>query len=142
MPVQWSSHYELGHERIDAEHRIFLRLIDEFARRVEEGLPLEALQRTAHEIRQYAEFHFVCEENTMEEMGYPGLTEHRQCHADLLGALDEKRREMAERRLDPRALQDFLVDWFLQHTAEEDQKLVAHIRSLGGSRLNIINPFF
>lgn len=140
--IQWSSQFDLGHARIDAEHRIFHRLIEEFADRVGNGLPLPALARTLREIRQYAAFHFISEENIMEEMAYPGLAEHRAFHDELLAVLDERSREMSAGKVAPQALLDFVVDWFLKHTAEEDQKLVGHLRSMGWSQVDIINPFF
>lgn len=142
MSYQWSSHYELGHERIDAEHRIFLRLVNEYATRVEQGLSLDMLLRTLREIRKYAEFHFVSEENIMEELAYPHLDEHRELHAALLDSLAGWIGALGAGTLDPREVQHALVDWFGAHTSREDQKLVEHIRDIGWSNVAIINPFF
>lgn len=142
MSIQWSTQFELGHERIDAEHRIFLRLVNEFGDRVERGLPLDMLLRTLREIRKYAEFHFVSEENIMEELGYPRLEEHRALHEVLLDALAGWIGALAAGSLDPAEVWKSLVEWFGAHTSQEDQKLVAHIREVGWANIQITNPFF
>lgn len=142
MTIQWSTRFELGHERIDAEHRIFLRLVNEFADRVDQNLGIDMLTRSLREILKYAEFHFVSEENIMEELAYPQLEDHRALHSGLLKALDGWHRDLAAGTLPPQEVQQSLVDWFAAHTAQEDQKLVAHIRAVGWSKISIINPFF
>jgi hemerythrin len=142
MTIQWSTQFELGHERIDAEHRIFLRLVNEFATRVDQGSGTDMLARTLNEIRKYAEFHFVSEENIMQELDYPRLDEHRGLHSRLLEALDGWMRDMSSGAIRPQEVQQALVDWFAAHTSQEDQKLVAHIRNIGWSNVEIINPFF
>ena len=140
--MEWTKEMELGHERIDAEHRIFLRLVNEFAERIEGGASTDALLRTLQEIRQYAAFHFVSEENVMEEIGYPDLQAHRECHEALLAAVDEKMRLLLSHAGEPKELLHFLVDWFAQHTSRDDQMLVAHINAVGWSNINVINPFY
>lgn len=140
--MQWTKEMELGHDRIDAEHRIFLRLVNEFSDRIDGGASLDALLRTLREIRQYAAFHFASEENVMEEMGYPDLQAHRGCHEALLAAVDEKIRLLPAHAAAPKELLGFLADWFAQHTSQEDHKLVAHINAVGWSNINIINPFY
>jgi hemerythrin len=142
MTIQWSTQFELGHERIDAEHRIFLRLVNEFATRVDQGSGTDMLARTLNEIRKYAEFHFVSEENIMQELDYPRLDEHRGLHSRLLEALDGWMRDMSSGAIRPQEVQQALVDWFTTHTSQEDQKLVAHIRNIGWSNVEIFNPFF
>lgn len=140
--MEWNKELELGHDRIDAEHRIFLRLVNEFADRIEGGASTDALLRTLREIRQYAAFHFVSEENVMEEIGYPGLPAHRHCHEALLAALDGKMQLLLSHAGAPKELLHFLADWFVQHTSRDDQMLVAHINAVGWSNINVINPFY
>jgi len=36
--LAWDNKYELGHQRIDAEHRIFLSLLSDFQMAMEQGL--------------------------------------------------------------------------------------------------------
>jgi hemerythrin len=142
MTIQWSTAFELGHERIDAEHRIFVRLLNEFATRVERGADTGMLARTLNEIRKFAEFHFVSEENIMEELDYPRSDEHHGVHAQLLEAFDGLMRDMASGAIRPQEVQQALVDWFTLHALQEDQKLVAHIGNIGWSNIEITNPFF
>jgi hemerythrin len=142
MAFQWTDGFELGHRRIDAEHRIFMRLLEEFEERVERSAPLTDLRRTLREIQKYAEFHFVSEENIMEELGYPGTQAHRRIHEELLALLDRRIKALGDGSLAARELLHMLADWFSVHTAEEDAKLVEHINGIGWSQINVTNPFF
>lgn len=127
MSLTWSQKYELGHERIDFEHRIFVSLIaaveDEFAG--DNARP--RLQRLLNEVLKYAEFHFVSEENMMEDVGYPDLAAHRDAHRALLSTLRDRANEFAGGRLEVPALVDFLFHWFALHTTQEDRKVVSFI---------------
>jgi len=74
--LKWDHRYELGNERIDAEHRIFLGLIVDFHDAAIQGASKDKLIRILNEISKYAEFHFVSEENIMTEYHYPEQKYH------------------------------------------------------------------
>lgn len=139
MAIQWDKKFEIGHPRIDAEHRIFLNLIQEFGERLEGGATLDSLRRILTELRYYAEFHFVSEENLMEEVGYPALAEHQQLHKMLLATLKDQIRQTLSTAQPSRAFLTFLLDWFSIHTSREDRKLASYVAE-NGDRL-AFNPF-
>ena len=127
MALQWDDRYSLGHERIDAEHRIFLDLIVEFDALAAHGAPNDKLVRTLKEICKYAEFHFLSEENLMIDCRYPELEQHCQLHQQLISALDDHLHRLLHRSTTPGRVFEFLFQWFALHTSSEDKKLVSYI---------------
>lgn len=127
-PIEWSNKFLLGIERIDAEHQIFADLINMFARKIDSGADRLSLARTLREIHKYAEFHFISEENMMLEWNYPELAAHAAIHKELLETLWKITINFSAEEIEPEELLDFLVDWFINHTAIEDQRISAYVK--------------
>ncbi len=121
--LQWDSKYEIGHQRIDSEHKIFLGLIAETSSEIETACNVERIRRLQNELTKYAAFHFVSEENIMEETGYPDFAEHRKMHLQLLSTLDDCSHRLHSGVLDYQAYVAFLFEWFAMHTSNEDKKI-------------------
>ena len=121
--ISWDTRFEIGVQRIDFEHRIFADLINLLANKIETGKDMLSLSRTLREIIRYADFHFVSEENIMEEAGYPGLKEHAALHRKLQHTLSERAMTLASGDESPEDLLNFLADWFLDHTVREDSRI-------------------
>ena len=64
ITLAWDNKFEVGHERIDSEHRIFLSLIRDLSVEAESKAGKPRVERTLNEIYKYADFHFTSEENT------------------------------------------------------------------------------
>lgn len=127
MTLQWDDRYSLGHERIDAEHHIFLDLIVEFDLLAAQGATNDKVVRTLREICKYAEFHFLSEENLMIDRQYPEFAHHSQLHQHLITALDDHLYRLLNRSTTPSQVFEFLFEWFALHTSSEDKKLVSYI---------------
>jgi len=126
--LKWDYKYELGNERIDGEHRIFLGLIVDFHDAASQGASKDKLIRILNEISKYAEFHFVSEENIMTEYHYPEQKHHAQLHRSLLAEVQDKLYQFKLDGIGSDEVFEFLFEWFALHTTTEDKKLVGHIR--------------
>lgn len=124
--IEWDPSYEIGIARVDFEHRIFADLINDLARRVKERRDRLSITRTLREVMKYADFHFLSEENLMEECAYPGFREHKELHRELQRTLKEKAIALAAGQDNPDDLLNFLVVWFLQHTVHEDRRIAIY----------------
>jgi hemerythrin-like metal-binding protein len=124
--IDWDARYEIGIARIDFEHRIFADLINDLAQRITEQKDRLAITRTLREVMKYADFHFLSEENLMEESGYPGFRTHKELHRELQRMLNDKAIALAAGHDSPAELLKFLVDWFLDHTAQEDRRIALY----------------
>ena len=127
--LKWKSAYKVGHARIDFEHKIFLGLIQKLDREIEEGANLEKLMRTLFEIRKYAEFHFVSEENVMIDIGYPDLENHRRLHGLLIDHLKRFAEHAGGGEIPAEDILIFLRDWYLHHTTTEDTRISSHVKA-------------
>ena len=129
MTLQWDNKYNLGHEKVDAEHHIFLNLIVEFDALATQGVSQDKLIRTLKEIGKYAEFHFLSEENLMIDCDYPDLGKHMNLHRQLIATLEDQLFRLNAGTCIPNQVFDFLFQWFALHTSSEDKKLVSFIET-------------
>ena len=127
--LKWDSKYELGHERIDFEHHIFLGLVTEFQEVASQLAPKEKQLRVLNEIVKYAEFHFLSEENIMEDCHYPDKARHVVLHQALLAEAKDNLHSFVRNNITADDVFQFLFEWFALHTSTEDKKLVAYIAS-------------
>ena len=88
--LSWDHKYDVGIERIDAQHHIFFNLVGEFQEARLAGASREKLERILNEIVLYAKYHFYSELNVMKEHHYPGLVEHQVLHYELINDLSNK----------------------------------------------------
>ncbi|MGE5503964.1 MAG: bacteriohemerythrin [Actinomycetota bacterium] len=121
MPrLLWEEWFEIGHDTIDFEHKVFFSLIHKLECLVEEARPRGEISRTMMEILKYAEFHFTSEENIMLEAGFSNLARHATMHRELLHRLKEDISTYEFGSSDGKDIVEFLFEWLLRHTIAED----------------------
>lgn len=130
IDIRWDKRFEVGHLRIDHEHQVFLDLIRSVSLASEAGEPRPWCMRLLNEVRKYADFHFLSEENIMLRCGFPEYPEHQQKHAELLSLLDERIHAYATDRINLEAVVVFMFDWFAMHTTKMDKKIGKYIDGL------------
>ena len=128
--IRWESKFEIGHERIDFEHRIFLNLIIEVSKEAHGRCNHRRIKRLLSEVAEYAKFHFVSEENIMEEINYPELESHKVLHRHLLTNLSDIAYDFNRQQVDYCGLVNFLFEWFTKHTTLEDRKIALFIADM------------
>ena len=127
IEVEWSKKFEVGHERIDFEHKIFLNLIREASRLPVGGITRERVLMHLNEVKQYAVFHFTSEENIMFDVDYPDIEAHKKEHSMLLALFDSRVREYRSGGIELDDVVAFLFEWFALHTTQVDTRLAKHI---------------
>lgn len=128
--IKWDDHYLIGVQRIDFEHHIFLDLINNFNKARSDGENIETLSNILEEIALYAKFHFKSEENMMRRIHYPELVEHQKLHYVLIDELGMKMFGIQTKLYSPKDVEEFLVNWFVNHVTHEDTKISAFIKSM------------
>mgnify|MGYP000123093392 CR=1 FL=1 len=127
--IAWDDNYLIGVERIDFEHRIFLDLINNFNQSRLKNENIGVLSGILQEIALYAKFHFKSEENMMQRIHYPDLTEHQNHHRELIDLFSTKMVGIETKMFSAKDVEKFLVDWFVNHVTHEDKKIGAFIKS-------------
>ena len=128
---EWKDEYILGVEDIDMQHHYFLRLINRLSEEIDKTAKLDQKISLINELKAYASFHFISEENIMAQYEYPLLAEHKQHHLMLLDQLSSKGAmlEMHMSREDFDNIINFLATWFTQHTVKEDRLFAQFLRN-------------
>jgi len=126
--IKWEKKYEIGHERIDFEHQIFVDLIVKIDDAVKSEKDKKYVERLLNELQAYATFHFISEENIMYSINYPDFENHKKHHSELLDKYNQK---LMEIELDEQKVEDliiFLKKWFVKHTLNEDRKISIFVK--------------
>jgi len=126
--MEWLSKFEVGNEKIDLEHRVFFDLVKGIAEANENGDSRDRIRRLVAETMKYAEFHFLSEENMMIDVNYPEFEEHHEHHNALMRKLQLYTVKFESGDDNISELINFLVEWFSEHTTNEDLMLSRYIR--------------
>lgn len=128
IDICWDEKFEIGHSRIDHEHQVFVDLIRTVSQEARGDCPKERISRLLMEVKKYAEFHFISEENIMIDAAYPEYEPHKREHDMLLAQLDNEfyRYRSGETELD--SVAGFMFRWFALHTTQEDLKIAQYLR--------------
>ncbi|KAA5605332.1 hypothetical protein F1188_12290 [Roseospira marina] len=127
--LHWKQWFEVGHDTIDFEHKVFFSLIHKLQNLVEEVHDKDAALRVLEEIYKYADFHFTSEENVMIEAGYEGLDRHRRLHQNLLALLRQNIDDMEAGAIAGPEVVTFMFWWFVEHTVAEDLAIATHVKT-------------
>jgi hemerythrin-like metal-binding protein len=127
MFIHWDKKFETGNALIDAEHKILVMLFKKLDIALKTKLSSETISRIVVEVKKFAEFHFVSEENLMHETNYPGLRSHMVIHSNLISELNLMISRISNHKVLPEEVLGFLNDWLVTHIGEEDQRVAKHI---------------
>lgn len=134
--ITWNKAYDLGVEDIDFQHHFFVNLINRLANELVETTDPDYQLGLISELNAYAKFHFISEENMMRREAYPKWEEHRQLHVELIDQLSAKENLLymnpSSKTVD--AIMDFLVNWFLIHTSQEDRLFTDFLHEKNGEQ--------
>ncbi len=125
---KWQESYSVSNANIDAEHQIFIKLINKLIAAHNEGRDDFYCGRLSLEIQKYAEFHFISEENFMIDIDYPLLEEHQVKHILLLEKFNIELNYVELGQRSYAELIKFLEDWLKGHTIMEDRKIGEFVR--------------
>ncbi len=127
VTLEWSSKYETGNPEIDAQHQIFVRIINKLIKTKNNNGDKRFIESLCSELLKYAEFHFCSEENIMLEHNYPQYIEHRKEHERVLSELRNRLFSLQYEYIDFANIETFIIEWFNKHTLSEDVKLAKYI---------------
>lgn len=124
MPIiKWRDSYSVGVKKFDDEHKVLINLINEMFIVVRDSQEVDHLDHAVGKLIQYTHEHFSDEEQALEEVNYPLLTDHKAIHSRLIEEV--KAYEIMVDKSDEKAMlgfYHFLRDWLLTHILEEDMQ--------------------
>ena len=123
MELEWESDFETGVEYVDMQHRYFIDLLNRIRKNYKEADDDIYQEKLIIELRKYADFHFISEENIATSFDLPGVIGHHQRHSELLEEFNHRAEDLHKGLKSIDDFLGFLTDWFIGHTVYEDQKL-------------------
>jgi hemerythrin len=139
-PLIWRDDWLLGIDRLDADHRKMVRLMNALFCAAAPGAGGDAPGREHSaadrlgELIEHLRAHFSREETFLQSIRYPGFQEHKTAHSLEMAELTELRRLLWESGADSidEETAAGLKRWFLNHVVAEDQSYANYyFRRLG-----------
>ena len=119
-----------GNEMIDAQHKELIGKINQLLEACENGDGKMKAIQTLDYLTDYTDFHFRAEEKLQEEIGYPGLAEHKEKHAEFVKAVEELHEMLVEEEGHSEAfveqVQKNVVDWLYRHIKGFDRSVAEY----------------
>lgn len=89
MNIEFDDNLITKNELIDSQHQELITRIKQLVDSCEQGAgKVKAIQMLDY-LSDYTNFHFSAEEKLQEEVGYPGLSEHRKKHEEFKKTLHD-----------------------------------------------------
>lgn len=121
-----------GNEMIDSQHKELIDKINALLVACEnEGTNTKAAAlETLNYLAEYTQFHFRAEEALQEEIGYPGIEEHKKKHKELEQVVEELH-DMLEEQEGPSAafveqVQKNVIKWLYEHIKGFDRSVAEY----------------
>lgn len=132
----WKEKYNIGVDLIDRQHQELFNRVNGFLTVLRAPVPWEEKVQEVNEtlafMQEYVVVHFRDEERYQEEIGYPGLEEHRKVHGQLIREVGEFAQKYQQEGYREVLVQQFggrLLTWLINHVAATDLKIGEYARS-------------
>jgi len=132
----WKDSLLTGVSIIDTEHKKLIAAIDELVDECKRGQGNAAIGKTLSFVVSYTKKHFADEEKLQAQYAYPGITAHKQLHANFIKSITALKDGFDKNGADSALtgkINTTLVDWLIEHIGKEDRKLGEYIKSKGGN---------
>jgi hemerythrin-like metal-binding protein len=124
MALLWNEKYKVGDEKVDAEHREWFRLANDFL----VANDRQSRDDSGEAFSRYTRQHFFNEEALMREIQYPSITSHAGEHERLFSTLNKIFDIDVEAILSNIELEEFVGFTLTKHIAAFDAPLSVYIK--------------
>jgi len=121
--LTWNSKYSVGVNALDSQHTALFDILNDLHAAMLKGQAQPMTGPLLHKLVEYTRTHFTAEEAMLAETSYPGLSDHRKLHHDLMKQVEDYsvRFERGEITLNLHLL-NFLRDWLTNHIQKVDHE--------------------
>ncbi len=128
--IVWTADIAVNDE-IDEQHKKLFDILNDLHESVTAGAEQGVLAEVFNLLIDYTVEHFETEENYFTQCSYPDTDAHKKEHNDLTQKAIELQQEFKSGNLTISFdLLDFLYDWLMEHTSNQDKKFASYLRSL------------
>ena len=132
--MEFSPQLKIGLPIIDKQHKEYIRRLNIFMEKCENGVDLKEIYSSLEFLQIYALEHFDSEEYLMREKKYPAYDEQKRYHEYFSNKLDDLAKAIktdggfCEENI--MALRELTVNWFTNHIQQHDSEIAEYINSL------------
>ena len=135
----WRDSYKVGIDLIDEQHKELFARVSDFVGVIRSNEnwddKLEKVKETMEFMGEYVVTHFNDEEAYQEEIGYPGIEEHKRAHARFRKGINDYILSFERDGFTEDKIQEFggrLMTWLIMHVGKMDQRIGEYIKEQGG----------
>ena len=128
MRAEFDDNLITGNDMIDSQHKELIDKINDLLRACELEKGKDEVCKTLDYLKEYTDFHFGAEEKFQEEIGYPGINDHKKKHEEFKGTV-KTLEEMAEKGVSDEFLklvQEQVIDWLYYHIKGFDRSVAEY----------------
>lgn len=126
--MHWRDEYSLGIPEIDNQHKTLIGLFDAIEEAVKQGESWSTTYFHIAELRDFARFHFACEEALMRVFDFPDSSLHTAEHTHFLKFLSEMENSSLRKSVE-KDLVKLLRSWVTKHIVGSDRDFSRHVLS-------------
>ncbi len=130
MYAEFDDSLVTGNEMIDSQHKVLIEKINDLVASCEQKRDKLSAVRMLNYLADYTEFHFQAEEKLQEEIGYPGLAEHKKKHEELRQTVEDLHQMLEEEEGPSDAFVDQLnkkvIEWLYYHIKGFDRSVAEY----------------
>lgn len=124
---EWKTEFEIGIEKIDNEHKKLFEIANKGYELLKNDFYIDKYGKILdiiYELRDYAQYHFLEEENYLASIGYKKLFTHKMEHDDFIKKINEVNLGKMDENQDKYllAILDFIVNWIKEHILIKDKE--------------------
>ena len=131
MTIEFDDTLVTKNELIDSQHQELISRIKQFVDSCGESSDKFKSIKMLDYLIEYTDFHFTAEEKLQEDVGYPGLEEHRKKHEEFKNTLRSLEDFLNESEGPTDAfvqqIQKTVVDWLFNHIKAFDRSVAEYI---------------
>lgn len=128
MRAEFDDNLITGNDMIDSQHKELIGRINDLLAACEKENASEEAAEMLKYLSDYVNFHFEAEEKFQEEIGYPGIREHKEKHAEFRQTVNAME-QMIGRTSSPEftsLVQNQVIDWLYTHIKGFDRSVAEY----------------
>ncbi|MEJ5166948.1 MAG: bacteriohemerythrin [Thermoanaerobaculia bacterium] len=123
--IEWREEFSFGIEKIDNQHKEFLKRLNGFLSSLKEGKGKEEIEKVFEFLKEYVIFHFEEEETFMKNMDFPDFEKHKKTHQDFKENINKLKEDLDKEGASLSfvlKVSKELTQWYINHIGKMDKK--------------------
>lgn len=140
--IEWQSHYNLGLDEIDEQHRSLVELINKIWNSIVGKSDQETVLLLVEELEKYTLAHFAAEETFMRVTDYPEFGKHKVEHHDFIQKVALAKKTAIRTGAFTLDTMYFLRDWLVDHILVSDKHYAKFSLQKNESKSGLLSRLF